>query len=192
VAVTLWLGRNLWFCNDECDFLRRNLGSLTDLLRPHNEHWVTTAFLAYGSLKLLVGTASYMPYLLLLAATHVFMAAGVYQLVAPRSRWFAIFCFTLLFFLGSGEENQLWAFQVGFVIASGFGAWALVMADRRRPLAAALLLVASTASSNAWYAAYGHTATLINNPLTPEQLTLLPGYLLGSVAGALTANPAAG
>lgn len=215
VGATLWLGRNLWFYYDECDFLTRDLGSLSDLLRPHNEHWVTIPFLAYGSLKLLVGTASYMPYLLLLAATQIFMAAGVYQLVAPRSRWFAIFSFTLLLFLGSGEENQFWAFQVGFVLASGFGAWALVMADRQRPLAAALLLIASAASSNigvvfipaaaavigrrrglvwlaipvaafgAWYAAYGQSATLINNPLAPEQLTLLPGYLVGSVIHAL-------
>jgi hypothetical protein len=215
VAVTLWLGRNLWFYFDECDFLTRDLGSLSDLLRPHNEHWVTMAFLAYGSLKLLVGTASYMPYLLLLAATQIFMAAGVYQLVAPRSRWFAIFSFALLLFLGSGDENQFWAFQVGFVLASGFGAWALVMADRQRPLAAAFLLIASTASSNtglafipaaaavigrrrglvwlaipvvafgAWYEAYGRAVAPVNRVLAPEQLALLPGYVLGSVNHAL-------
>jgi hypothetical protein len=89
------------------------------------------------------------------------------------------------------------------------------MADRQRPFAAALLLIASAASSNigvafipaaaavigqrrglvwlaipvvafgAWYAAYGRTAALINRPLAPEQLPLLPGYVLGSVNHAL-------
>jgi hypothetical protein len=148
IVVTLWLGRHLTFYLDECDFLGRHLGNLTDLLRPHNEHWVTVPFVLYGSLRHIVGTESYAPFLLLLTATQIFTAAGVYWLLIARGRWFAIFAFALLLFLGSGSENQFWAFQVGFVLAGGFGAWALLAADRQRPLAAALLLVAAAASSN--------------------------------------------
>jgi hypothetical protein len=148
VAATLWLGRHLTFYLDECDFLARNLGDPMDWLRPHNEHWVTVAFPIYKTVNLLAGTESYAPYLLLLALTQIFMAAGLYRLLVPRSRSFAIFAFALLLFLGSGWENQFWAFQVGFVLATGFGVWALVAADRQRALATALLLLASAASSD--------------------------------------------
>ena len=216
MGATLWLGRNLWFYFDECDFLHtRDLGNPIDYLRPHNEHWVTLSFLAYGSVRLLAGTGSYAPYLLLLAATHIFMATGIYRLLAPRSRWFAIFAFALLLFLGSGHENQFWAFQVGFVLATGFGVWALVMADRQRPLATALLLTASAASSTigvafipaaaavigrqrglawlalpvlafgAWYAAFGRATASVNRVFAPESMVLVPGYVLGSVHNAL-------
>lgn len=148
VVATLWLGRFLTFYYDECDFLARNLGNPIDWLRPHNEHWITVAFPFYKVVQLLAGTGSYAPYLLLLAMTQIFMATGVYRLLLPRSRWFAIFAFMLLLFLGSGWENQFWAFQVGFVLATGFGAWALVAADRERALVTALLLLASAASSD--------------------------------------------
>lgn len=214
-SATLWLGRHLWFYFDECDYLTRDLGNPIDYLRPHNEHWVTLPFLAYKSVELLVGTESYAPYLLLLAATHIFMATGLYRLLAPRNHWFAIFAFALLLFLGSGYENQFWAFQVGFVLATGFGVWALVMADRRRPLATALLLTASAASSTigvafipaaaavigrhrrlawlalpmfafgAWYAAFGRAAVPVNRVFAPERMVLVPGYVLGSVHNAL-------
>jgi len=80
VGVTLWLGRHLWFDFDECDFFTRSLGNPMDYLSPHNEHFVAVPFLLYGVWRLLVGTQSYAPYLLLLAITQIFMAAGVYRL----------------------------------------------------------------------------------------------------------------
>jgi hypothetical protein len=215
VGVTLWLGRHLWFYYDECDFLARSLGNPMDYLRPHNEHFVALPFLLYGVWRLLVGTESYAPYLLLLAITQIFMAAGLYRLLVSRSRWFAIFAFALLLFLGSGYENQFWAFQIGFVLATAFGAWALVAADRQRTLAAAILLIASAASSNiglafipataivigrrrglawlalplvafgAWYEAFGRITAPANQMFAPQQLVLVPGYVLASINHAL-------
>lgn len=211
VGATLWLGRHLWFYFDECDFFARSLGNPMDYLRPHNEHFVAVSFLVYGTWSHFFGIESYEPYLLLLAITQIFVATGVYWLIVRRSRWFAIFAFTLLLFLGSGDENQFWAFQIGFVLATGFGAWALVMADRERPLAAALLLVAGAASSNigiafipaaamvigwrrglawlalpmlvfgAWYETFGRVPAPANQMFAPGQLALLPGYVLASV-----------
>ena len=215
VGATLWLGRHLSFYYDECDFLTRSLGNPMDYLRPHNEHFVALPFLLYGAWRLLVGTESYAPYLLLLAITQIFMAAGLYGLLVSRSRWFAIFAFALILFLGSGFENQFWAFQVGFVLATAFGAWALVAADHEQPLAAALLLIAGVASSNVgvafipatailigrrrglawlalpciafgtWYEAFGRAAAPVSKMFAPEQLVLVPGYVLASVNHAL-------
>ncbi len=211
VGVTLWLGRQLTFYFDECDFLTRSLTNLDDLLRPHNEHWVTLAFIPYGTLKALVGTGSYAPYLLLLTITQIFMALGTYALLVRRSQLFALFAYTLLLFLGSGNENQFWAFQVGFVLATGFGVWAMAAADRGRLLLAALLLTAGAASSDigvafipavaamigwrrglawlalpvaafgTWYEVYGRAATASERMFAPDQLALEPGYILGSV-----------
>ena len=215
VGATLWLGRHLTFYYDECDFFARSLSNPADYLRPHNEHLVVLPFLMYEVWRLFVGTESYAPYLLLLATTQIFMATGVYRLLITRSRSFAIFAFALLLFLGSGFENQFWAFQVGFVLATAFGTWALVAADRQRPAAAALLLIAAAASSDiglafipataivigwrrglswlalpllafaAWYVVFGHAAAPVNQMFAPEQLILLPGFVVPSIKDAV-------
>jgi hypothetical protein len=41
----------------------------------------------------------------------------MYVLVAPRSQFAGLFSFVLALFLGSGSENQFWAFQISFVLA---------------------------------------------------------------------------
>jgi hypothetical protein len=146
VALTLWLGRDLTFFMDECAFLlARDPTDPASLLEPHNEHWVTIQLIAYSGIVAAFGIGSYLPFLAFLSLVHVFTAAGVLALLRPAG--YALAASVLLLFLGSGYENQFWAFQIGFVGATGFGTWALVATARGRPALAALLLTASAATS---------------------------------------------
>src|SRR6187399_1831132 len=79
VAVPLYLRLgHVWFNNDDWDFLaHRTAGNLDDLLRPHNEHWVTLPILLYRALWNVFGLAHYkvfeLPVLLMHLATAVLL-----------------------------------------------------------------------------------------------------------------------
>ncbi len=139
VAVILLLASNLSFVGDEWDYIVLRRLTLESMLQPHNEHLVFLHVLVYRGLVELVGTGSYLPFLGVLMACHVTMAAGVFALmrrVVPLEG--ALVAAVLLLFLGSGFDNLLWAFQIGFVGAAAFGVWAMVASDR--PWLAAVLL----------------------------------------------------
>ena len=204
----LWLGRNLTFFFDECDFLHgRDVLSLASLLAPHNEHWVTLPFLAYSGVRAAFGTGSYLPFLALLLVVHVWTAAGLMRLIRPPVLGLALTC--LFLFLGSGYENQFWAFQITFVGATGFGVWALVVA-RERPILSAVLLTAGVATALIalafipaaavlmrrraawlllplaafvpWYLAFGQSAVeQRGDSVTVESLARVPAYVLTGV-----------
>lgn len=208
-AVTiLWLARGLTFFFDECAFLHdRDVGSLTSLLAPHNEHWVTLPLLAYSGIRSAFGTGSYLPFLVLLVIVHIATAAGVVRLILPPALGLALAC--LFLFLGSGYENQFWAFQITFVGATGFGVWAFVLA-RDRPLLSAVLLTAGTATALvalafipaaavlmkrraawlllplgafvSWYVAFGHGGVAQSGEVvTIESVARVPLYVTGSI-----------
>jgi hypothetical protein len=211
VALTLWLGRDLTFFMDECDFLNtRDPTDPMSLLAPHNEHWMTIPLIAYSGIVAVFGIASYLPFLAFLSLVHVFTAAGLLALLRPAR--YALGASVLLLFLGSGYENQFWAFQIGFVGATGLGVWALVATQRGRPALAACLLTAGAATQLiglafipaaavmsvrrrdvlwlalpiltflAWYLAFGRQAVGIHrDPFTMEGIALVPGFVAGSI-----------
>lgn len=215
VALTLWLGRDLSFFMDECDFLNtRDPTDPASLLAPHNEHWVTIPLIAYSGIVAAFGISSYLPFVALLSLVHVFTAAGVLALLRPTA--YALGAAVLLLFLGSGYENQFWAFQIGFVGATGFGVWAMVATRHRRPALAACLLTAGAACSLtglafipavavmngrrrdavwlavpimaflAWYLAFGRqTVGIHRDPFTVEAIALVPGFVVGSIQSTL-------
>ena len=211
VVLTLWLGRDLTFFMDECDFLNeRDPSSLSSLLAPHNEHWMTIPLIAYSGIVAAFGVGSYLPFLGFLSLVHVITAAGVLALLRPAG--YALGAAVLLLFLGSGYENQFWAFQIGFVGATGFGIWAMVAARAGRPALAACLLTASAATQLnglafipavavmsarrrdvlwlalpiltfvAWYLAFGRQAVGIHrDPFMVEAIAMVPGFVAGSI-----------
>ncbi|MDT4949817.1 MAG: hypothetical protein QOJ37_2412 [Pseudonocardiales bacterium] len=145
LAVLLYAGRGLWFFYDEWDFLayRGVFHPPMGLLTPHNEHWSTLPILAYRLLFTIFGLHTYWPYLILLLAVHLILAhllwramrtTGVHPMLSVGTA--AVFAL-----LGSGAQNLLWAFQVGFVGSLCFG-WGFVLCcagrswSRRRVLAA--------------------------------------------------------
>ncbi len=147
VLLILVMARNLSFRGDEWAFIVDRRLTLESIFRPHNEHLVALFVVIYRGLVETVGTGSYLPYLVCLMAFHVAAAAGLLVLLRrhlPAAG--AMAAATLLLFLGSGFDNLLWAFQIGFVGSVALGLWALVVADR--PWLSALLLTLSIAMSS--------------------------------------------
>ena len=143
-AVLLALyGRGLWYFLDEWLFILDRHLTIADLVRPHNEHWSAVLVVIYRGLIDLFGTASYFPFHLVLIGTHVFAASGVLALLLNVSSPRVAIAFATVFLaFGAGSDNLLWAFQIGFVLATGLGTWALAVAPRRPGMAAVLLTIA--------------------------------------------------
>lgn len=140
VAVILPLASTLSFHGDEWAYIVDRRLTFESMLRPHNEHLVFLHVLVYRGLVEAIGTSSYVPFLAVLMACHVAMSAGVFALMrreVPEQG--ALACAVLMLFLGSGFDNLVWAFQIGFVGAAAFGVWAMAS----RPWVAAVLLTAA-------------------------------------------------
>jgi hypothetical protein len=137
-ALVLWLvlGRFQWFYFDEWDFLAaRKAGDLGDLFRPHNEHWSTIPILSYRVLYSFVGLRSYLPYQFVVVALHV-TAAWLLWLIMRRARvqpWLATAAASLFALFGSGYQDIISAFQVGFTGALVLGLTHLLLADHDGP-----------------------------------------------------------
>jgi len=148
VLVIVGLARGLSFHGDEWAYIVDRRLTLESMLQPHNEHLAFLHVLVYRGLVETVGVASYVPYLLVLALLHVVAAAGVLVLLRAHLPATPAMAATVLFlFLGTGFDNLVWGFQIGFVGASAAGIWALAAAPRPR-LAAALLGVAVWTQGN--------------------------------------------
>lgn len=155
VAALVRAARTLWFFGDDWDFLaERELGSVDDLLRPHNEHWSTLPIIAFRVMYRIFGLDSYLPYALLPIAAHIVVVGGLYA-VLRRSGvgdWGAATAALLVAFVGggSGAENTLWDFQIGFLGSAALGVLALLTAQlpsRRPRVATVALLVLSLMAS---------------------------------------------
>lgn len=152
VALILYLGRYTTFYHDEWSFIvDRRAWTLDAFMRPHNEHWVLVPAIVYKLLFSTVGLRSYLPYLLVLMAVHVAAASSVYVLMRRLNGQIpALAAGTLVLFLGTGEDNLFWAFQMGFAGAAAAGAWAIVLlvtgTSRRAELTAAVLLTVAVAT----------------------------------------------
>jgi hypothetical protein len=130
--ILFGLGRQRWFFQDEWDFLvTRHASSVHDLLRPHNEHWSTLPVLVYRGLWAVFGLHSYRPYQAVVVALHL-TAVALLRVVMRRSGvngWVATVTAAALILFGAGQENIVWAFQMGFVGALVFGLVQLLLAD---------------------------------------------------------------
>lgn len=133
----LHIGRYYWFNGDEFDLLaNRDAGELADLLRAHNEHLVLVQVLVYRLLWHFVGMRSYLPYQMPVMALHL-TAAVLLRTIMRRggvSPWIATAAAALFVLFGPGEENIVWAFQLGFTGSLAFGLAQLVVADHAGPI----------------------------------------------------------
>lgn len=132
IPVIRYQGREQWFFLDEWDFLAgRDLRSAHDLLRPHNEHWSTIPVLVYRLLFRTVGLNHYWPYQAFVIGAHLGVAA-LLRAVMRRSGvdpWIATALAVVFLFLGSGQDNITWAFQMSFTGAILFGLAHTLLAD---------------------------------------------------------------
>jgi hypothetical protein len=134
----MFLGtRKMRFFGDEFGFIltRRDMwtrGRWMDFLfLPHNEHWSTLPVIVYSATIKVFGLASYLPYLGVLWAIHV-TGVVVFRILAVRlgaSEWLATLAAAVFLVLGSGAENLVWGFQIGFIGSVTLGLLLLLLAD---------------------------------------------------------------
>ena len=151
-GVLVWLGRGLTFFADEWEVIENRPIGLETFFRPFNEHWLGVTTLVYRGLVEVIGLGSYVPYLALLAALHLLVAALLYVVVRRRTHpVIAAGVATVFLFFGSGFENLYWGMQIGFLGAIALGLGALLLLDGqpslRQALAACGLLAISVATS---------------------------------------------
>ncbi|MGO9875955.1 MAG: hypothetical protein ACLPVY_19425 [Acidimicrobiia bacterium] len=136
-GLFLYLGRRVWFFNDEWDFITtRRAGNFDDLMRPHFGHWSTIPILVYRLLWWTVGLRSYAPYQVLIVALHL-AAAWMVRCVMRRSGvrpWIATAAAAILVLFGRGYQDIVWAFQITQVGSLVFGLAHLLLADHDGPL----------------------------------------------------------
>lgn len=148
-AILFYVNRRQWFFGDDWDFLvRRTAGDLHDLFAPHNEHWSTIPILVYRAIFAVVGVRSYVPYVAVLVVLHLLVAHGSWRLLLQMGidRVLATMLVAVVVVLGSGSENLLWAFQIGFVGSVLTGVVMLLLVNHdgswsRRDSAAVLIAI---------------------------------------------------
>ena len=151
-AALIALGQGLTFFADEWAVIEGRSLDLDSFLRPFNEHWLGTTILLYRALFGVVGLGSYVPYLALLVALHVVVAAEVFVLVRRAAGpAIGLAAGVLLLVFGSGFENLFWAMQIGFIGAVALGFGAMLALDgtptrARAAIGAVLLTIAVTMS----------------------------------------------
>jgi hypothetical protein len=137
LVILLAIGRYRWFTHDDWDYLAgRDGGDIENLLIPHNEHWSTLPILTYRVLFRVVGLQSYLPYQAVLVVLHLTTAALLRAVMrrAGVGPWIATAAALLLVFFGTGHQNIVWAFQIGFVGSLAFGLTQLLLADHDGPI----------------------------------------------------------
>jgi hypothetical protein len=149
-VLILVLHRDQWFFFDEFSFL---LPDGPGLLDAHVGHWSTAPTLIYDAYVAVFGIDSYLPWSITITALHLAVAHLVWRLcvragVAPVIATAAV---AVLVVLGSGGENILWGFQIGYVGAIAFGLLAFLLAwDPTRSTPRFVAAVAVSVFSLTW------------------------------------------
>jgi hypothetical protein len=150
------LGDHFWFLRDDWFFITdRELSSVDDLFRDHNGHWSTVPIVVFRGLYALVGIRSYLPYQAAVVGAHLLVAVLLRALMRRygASPWLATAVAGSLVLLGTGREDIIWAFQVGYTssLALVLAQWVLAEHDgplgRRDLLGVAAGLLAVSAAS---------------------------------------------
>jgi spore maturation protein SpmB len=135
-VVFLRAGQKQWFVLDEWDFFssREHLDAHA-LLSPHIGHWVTVPYLVFRALYQAFGLNSYTPYVLVSIGSHLGLAAMVRAVMrrAGVGPWLATAFAAAFALFGTGSENVVWAFQIGFTGSLAFGVAHLLLADHDGP-----------------------------------------------------------
>jgi len=131
------IGAYHWFFRDDFFFITgREASSLNDVFSPHNTHWSTVPVVTFSVLWALVGFRSYRPYQACVIGLHL-SACVLVRVIMRRAGvgpWIATFAAAALVLFGPGEQNIIWAFQIGFTGSLTFGLAQLVLIDHDGPL----------------------------------------------------------
>jgi hypothetical protein len=127
-AFIMLLQRSQWFFFDEWAFLKLNGPGL---LEPHVGHWSTSPLALFHAYRDLFGLDSYAPFALTVTLAHLATAHLTWRisLRAGANAWIATASVAVLVILGSGAENILFGFQVGFLTGLALGLLAFLLAS---------------------------------------------------------------
>jgi len=150
----LYLTRHFDFYYDEWDFvLDSPHWTLISYFLPHAEHWSTVPSVIYKVLFTIFGARTYTPFMGVLLALHAVAGLLVFQIIRGRHGDVpALAACAMLLGLGTGFENILWAFQIGFLGSIDLGLAAILLLDRpgaqplRQAVAGALLVLGTMSS----------------------------------------------
>jgi hypothetical protein len=130
--VLFGVGSYHWFFRDDFFFLTgRDAASLDDLFRPHNAHWSTVPIVVFRGLWALFGLRTYVPYQATVLVLHL-GACALLRVIMRRAGvgpWIATAAATAFLLFGPGQQNIIWAFQIGFTGSLVFGLAQLVLLD---------------------------------------------------------------
>lgn len=136
-VVLFGVGAYHWFFRDDFIFLTgRRADSLGDLFRPHAGHWTTVPVLAFRALWTMFGFRTYVPYQACVLALHL-GACALLRVIMRRAGvgpWIATAAAAAFVLFGPGEQDIIWAFQIGFTGSLTFGLAQLVLADHDGPI----------------------------------------------------------
>lgn len=153
IATILYFGRGTTFFFDEWIWAqRRRDPSLDTLLQPYNGHFSAVPVAIYQLLFRLFGLTEYTPFRVLVACFHVGTIALVFTYVRHRIAIPAALAVTVvLLFFGAGWQDQIWPFQIGFLlsVAAGIGAFLLLDAQRLAADRGAMVCLALSLASSA-------------------------------------------
>jgi hypothetical protein len=147
--VLLGLASATTFRVDDWDLVaNRSFAAPRSFVIPFNQQFVAVPAILFRLIFSVVGLHSYLPYLVALLLLHLGVAAVVRRMVTQTSGAAAgTAALAVVLFLGVGYENLNTAFQMGQVLSTLTGLWALdEIILRRRMAIGSLLLVVAVAS----------------------------------------------
>ena len=144
LAVILVLQSTQWFFFDEWAFIELDGAGL---MAPHVGHWSLSPTLICDAFRSVFGLGSYLPYAAAMTLAHLAAAHLIWRIMmrAGSNPWIATASTVVFIFLGTGGENILWAFQIGFVGALVFGLLAFYLAMTEKISTPRLALVTAIA-----------------------------------------------
>jgi hypothetical protein len=130
----------------------RRANTIGTFLAPYDGHLSALPVVLYRLMFAVFGIDSYAPYRALVIGLSLVVGLLCFEYARPRvGRFPAMLVAALVLFIGPGWQDTMWAFQIGWVLALGFGIAALIMLDRRTrtaDIAACALTLASICSTS--------------------------------------------
>jgi hypothetical protein len=120
LGILVWVGHDQWFLRDDWAFLftrdrfRESGGLELMLMYPQDGHWMLWPIATFHLIRRVFGIDSYLPYLLVLFATHVgvVVLSRAWMRRLGVSAWVMTLMTGVLLLFGAGWENLLFAVQI--------------------------------------------------------------------------------
>ena len=120
LGILVWVGHDQWFFRDDWAFLftrdrfRESGGLELMLMYPQDGHWMLWPIATFHVIRTVFGIDSYLPYLLVLFATHVgvVVLSRAWMRRLGVSAWVTTLMTGVLLLFGAGWENLLFAVQI--------------------------------------------------------------------------------